>query len=97
MKDDGQPKSLRELSCEWGLPEPDINLLVDVMRSVLAAGPKSTDEVGLEPDDARALAAIGVIEIDPDRWPDEYVPGNPMVLRLPGDERRWPGWKEWNL
>jgi hypothetical protein len=43
----------------------------------------------------RALAAEGSITLDPDRFPDEYVPGNPLIARLPGDERPWSGWEEW--
>jgi hypothetical protein len=63
----------------------------------LADGPKSTSELQLDPEFVRAMERDGLVAIDPDRWPDEYVPGNPMVVRLPGDERPWPGWKRWNL
>lgn len=68
--------------------------------SVLRAlrwGPKSTRELGIRVETARALAAEGTIACDPDRFPDEYVPGNPLVCRLPGDEKRWPGWEAWNV
>jgi hypothetical protein len=67
------------------------------VRSGLRNGPRSTKQLGLTTDLARALAAEGTIVIDPDRFPDEYVPFNPMVCRLPGDERGWPGWEAWNV
>lgn len=73
---------------------------MNVIRDALASGPKSIQDLGLSVSDVpalRELEATGRIVIDPDMWPDEFVPGNPMVLRLPGDETRWPGWKEWNL
>lgn len=63
----------------------------------LKNGPKSTRELGITPQWARWLEGKEEVVIDPDRFPDEYVPGNPMILRLPGDERPWPGWEDWNV
>lgn len=67
---------------------------------VLAAlrhGPRSTRELGITPDLARSLADEGTIAVDPDRFPGEYVPFNPMVCRVPGDESDWAGWARWNV
>ena len=72
-------------------------MLEDFIQKRLEDGPKSSRELEIPPEQLRLLAEKGLVVIDPDRWPDEYVPGNPMVVRLPGDERPWPGWKEWNL
>lgn len=60
-------------------------------------GPKSTLELEITPAEARALQEAGTVAIDPDRFPDEYVPKNPMVVRLPGDTRPWSGWTHWNV
>lgn len=80
----------------------------DAVVQALAAGPKSNRELqaagalgNLPPFECiaalRALEADGVVVIDPDQFPDEYVPGNPLVVRLPGDDQPWPGWARWNL
>ena len=63
----------------------------------LRYGPKSSKQLVVRPEVLRALAAEGSIALDPDRWPDEYVPGNPLVARLPGDDRDWEGWATWNV
>ncbi len=72
------------------------------LRKVLADGPKSTRELAdlgipLERKMGEELVADGVIKVDPDRFPDDFVPGNPLVVRLPDDKRQWPGWKNWNI
>lgn len=76
--------------------------------SALRAGPRSTRELAGDlagehgdpmkvRDAVMRLQGMGLVETDPDRWPDEYVPGNPLVVRLPGDTTRWPGWERWNV
>lgn len=70
-------------------PEPILEQLSD--------GPKSIRELGISSNHAFDLALDKLVTIDPDQFPGEYVPGNPMILRLPNDTRNWPGWKEWNL
>lgn len=67
------------------------------VRESLVDGPKSSRELDVDPADLRIMEGLGMIVLDPDRFPDEYVPGNPLVARLPGDERRWPGWARWNI
>lgn len=85
------------------MPSQSSEVSREVRRRVLTAlrhGPKSSSELGLDLDGIRLLRALeaeGTIAIDPDRFPDEYVPGNPLVCRLPGDETRWPGWARWNV
>lgn len=76
------------------------SLLAAPYRRVLGAlrdGPKSSSEIGCSPAFLRGMEANGLIKIDPDRFPDRYVPGNPLVARLPDDERPWPGWRRWNI
>jgi hypothetical protein len=68
----------------------------DVLEA-LVDGPKSSRELGVGRDILRSLEADGLVEFDPDRFPDDYVPGNPLIARLPGDEREWPGWARWNV
>lgn len=65
--------------------------------AALAGGPKASHELGASAEYLQALAALGHVTIDPDPWPDEYVPGNPLVVRLPDDQRPWPGWRDWRL
>jgi hypothetical protein len=67
------------------------------IQTELIEGPKSTRELGIDVTDATELVEAGIVTIDPDMFPGEYVPGNPMILRLVGDDRPWPGWKKWNL
>lgn len=70
---------------------------LDRVLTELADGPKSSRELNVAPEFLRELKRDGSIKIDPDRWPDEYVPGNPMIARLPECDRPWPGWSEWNI
>ena len=70
---------------------------VESIKASLANGPRSSRELNVSAQDLRSLAAQGVISIDPDRWPNNYTPGNPLIARLPDDERPWPGWRHWNL
>lgn len=72
------------------------NTTTDVLAA-LADGPRSSDELGVHAADLWKFEARGLIVLDPDQFPDRYVPGNPLIARLPGDERPWPGWKDWNL
>jgi hypothetical protein len=72
----------------------------DPRQDVLAAladGPKSSGDLGCDTGFLRAMAEDGLVAIDPDRFPGEFVPGNPFVVRLPGDERPWPKWATWNV
>lgn len=68
----------------------------EYVLSALAAGPRSSRELGMSPDLLREMAATGLILLDPDAFPDEAVPGNPLIARLPSDTTRWPGWDRWN-
>jgi hypothetical protein len=77
-------------------PQTDTERRVEVLAA-LRDGPKSSVELAADVDFLRVLETARDIAIDPDRWPDEYVPGNPLVCRLPGDKRRWPGWGAWNV
>lgn len=73
-----------------------IDLLAEPRRRVLDAlkdGPKSSDEIGCSTGFLDAMMLAGLVEIDPDPWPDEFVPGNPYIARLPGDTGEWPGWR----
>lgn len=70
---------------------------VDELCKALEQGPKSSRELGVSPEVLRGYAGMGVVRLDPDAFPDEYVPFNPLVVRLPHDERPWPGWKAWNV
>jgi hypothetical protein len=82
------------------LPRSSVGVMRIDRAWVLAGlknGPRSTTELGISVDLARALRVEGTIAIDPDRFPDEYVPHNPMVCRLPNDEAAWPGWSHWNV
>jgi hypothetical protein len=76
--------------------------------TALRAGPHCLSELaddlaGCLGDDLKVREAVlrlrdeGHVLIDPDRWPGEYVPGNAMVVRLPGDDAPWPGWDRWNV
>jgi hypothetical protein len=68
------------------------------VMEVLAAGPMEHRELDRDlAEAAKALVESGEVTVDPDRWPDEYVPGNPYIYRLKGDERPWPGWSRWNV
>lgn len=71
-------------------------LLQDVLDA-LASGPKSSTELPVTDHQLREMKEAGLIAIDPDRFPGEYVPGNPLIARLPSDERTWPGWSRWNV
>jgi hypothetical protein len=64
--------------------------------SRLADGPRSSRELGVDAMLLRGMESAGLIRVDPDPWPDEYVPGNPLIARLPTDDSRWPGWDRWN-
>lgn len=79
------------------LPIPQVEAIVAALQD----GPKSSRELGLDPltgiAGLREIEATGAIALDPDRFPDEYVPGNPLVARLPGDDRPWPGWRRWDV
>jgi hypothetical protein len=66
--------------------------VLDALRN----GPKSSDETGCSPEFLRQMEAQGLVEVDPDRFPDEYVPGNPFIARLPGDKRPWH-WRGWRV
>lgn len=63
----------------------------------LKDGPRESRELGVSPEMLRAAAEEGFITIDPDAFPDDYVPFNPFIARLPGDTRSWEGWKRWNV
>lgn len=65
--------------------------------TMLADGPKSSRELGVLTPLLKGMAEDGIVSIDPDHFPDEYVAGNPFIARLPGDDRPWPGWEKWNL
>lgn len=78
-------------------PSQPRHLTSESVLAALADGPKSSRELGVHAADLWKMEAVGLIRLDPDRWPNEYVPGNPLVARLPDDDRRWPGWKDWNL
>lgn len=69
----------------------------DTVLAALQDGPKSSDELGVHAADLWKLAAWDLITLDPDRFPGRYVPGNPLIARLPGDDRPWPGWRHWNV
>lgn len=75
---------------------PTIRLARATVLRQLQLGPRSSKELGVAPDTLRLLRDDGTIAIDPDRFPGEYVPGNPLVCRLPDDDRPWPGWEKWN-
>ncbi len=63
----------------------------------LRDGPKSCRELECDTGFLRAMAGDGLVTLDPDRFPDQHVPGNPLIGRLPGDTRPWPGWSRWNV
>lgn len=69
----------------WSDPRAEV---IDALQD----GPKSSDELGCDTGFLRAMEADGLVTIDPDAFPDEFVPGNPFIARLPGDERPWPHW-----
>jgi hypothetical protein len=76
------------------------SLIADPRVSVLAAladGPKSSSELACDTGFLRAMEEDGLVTIDADRFPDDHVPGNPFIARLPGDDQCWPGWARWNL
>lgn len=75
------------------VPSPDT--LVREVLVALESGPLSSDELRVEPRFLAGMAVKGLVEIDPDPWPDEFVPGNPYIARLPGDKSEWPGWKKY--
>lgn len=76
------------------MSDPETERRERVLAS-LADGPKSSRELGVDVGFLRVLETAKDVSIDPDRWPDEYVPGNPLIARLPDDERHWPGWARW--
>jgi hypothetical protein len=79
-----------------GVPK-GLRALVPSLLENLEQRPYSSRELGWVTSALRAVEKAGLIELDPDRFPEEYVPGNPLVARLPGDTRPWPGWKHWNV
>lgn len=80
------------------LPHPSNG---DAILRALSGGPMSCRELdralgGVHAADLWKLEATRKIVLDPDRFPGEYVPGNPLIARLPDDARPWPGWAAWN-
>lgn len=78
------------------------------LLELLRDGPRSSAELmaglGLAVAEAAGLGYLlkrleldEVVSLDADRFPDEYVPGNPLVVRLRGDGRGWEGWRGWNV
>lgn len=76
---------------------PTLRHARSVVLRQLRLGPRSSRELGIAVDTLWLLEAEGTIAIDPDRFPDEYVPSNPLIARLHSDGRPWPGWKRWNV
>lgn len=69
----------------------------EAVLAALADGPMSSDELGVSVALLREMEADGEVKIDPDMFPDRFVPGNPFIARLPECDCPWPGWKAWNL
>lgn len=67
--------------------------------NALKTGPKASRELRVSVEMLIEMQKDGLINIDPDRFPDEYVPCNPMIARLPCDISAWPGWESegWNI
>ena len=55
----------------------------ETVLAALQSGPMSASQLGVAVPVVRALEAEGAIAIDADAFPGEYVPGNPLIARLP--------------